>query len=105
MAASLSTTPDEGQLVSVRCQQWVVSSVAKSGLPDRPLHPFDGEAQHLATLASVENDGLGEELQIIWEIEPRAVVKDRVAVPDPTGFDPPARLNALQAASAEGFLR
>jgi hypothetical protein len=25
--------------------------------------------QHLVTLASVEDDGLGEELQVVWEVE------------------------------------
>src|SRR5262249_24669798 len=50
---------------------------------------------HLITLSSVEDDALGEELQVIWEIELGAAVIERVALPDPTGFDPPDQLNAF----------
>jgi hypothetical protein len=40
-------------------------------------------------------DGLGEELQVIWEIEPGATVNEQVALPAPTGFDAPDRLDAF----------
>src|SRR5438094_1553596 len=53
------------------------------------------QAQHLVSLLSVEDDALGEELQVIWEIEPGALVIEKVALPEPTGFDPPARLDAF----------
>src|SRR5262249_60203833 len=46
-------------------------------------------------LASVEDDALGEELQVIWELEPGAQVIEKVAFPEPTGFDPPDRLDAF----------
>jgi hypothetical protein len=49
----------------------------------------------LLTLSSVEDDGLGEELQVIWEIESGAKVIERVALPEPTGFDPPDKLDAF----------
>jgi hypothetical protein len=49
----------------------------------------------LLTLASVEDDGLGEELQVIWEIEPGARVIEKVALPEPAGFDPPDKLDAF----------
>jgi hypothetical protein len=49
----------------------------------------------LLTLSSVEDDGLGEEPQVIWEIEPGARVIEKVALPEPTGFDPPDKLDAL----------
>ena len=54
-----------------------------------------GPAQHLLTLASVEDDGLGEELQVVWEIEPGAKVIEKVALPEPTGFDAPDKLDAF----------
>jgi len=34
------------------------------------MRPVFAGPQHLLTLSSVEDDGLGEELQIVWEIEP-----------------------------------
>jgi hypothetical protein len=42
-----------------------VSEVAKSALPESPLQAVNGRGQHLVTLSSVEDDGLGEDLQVI----------------------------------------
>ena len=95
MPNAVSNPPEQGQLVSVRQRQWVVSEVAKSALPDSPLHVVNGHGQHLVTLSSVEDDALGEDLQVIWELEPGAAVIEKVALPDPTGFDPPDRLDAF----------
>jgi hypothetical protein len=50
--------------------------------------PADSGAQRLVSLSSVEDDALGEELQVIWEIEPGAQVIEKAALPEPTGFDP-----------------
>lgn len=87
--------PEQGQLVSVRSRQWIVTEVAKSTLPVSPLRPSDDAAQHLVSLSSVEDDALGEELQVIWELEPGAQVIEKVALPEPIGFDPPDRLDAF----------
>ena len=43
----------------------------------------------------MEDDGLGEEIQVVWELEPGARLIEKVALPDPTGFDPPDQLNAF----------
>lgn len=51
--------------------------------------------QHLVTLASVEDDVLGEELQVIWELEPGAYVHEKTELPEPIGFDAPERLDAF----------
>src|SRR5919197_691800 len=95
LVTALSTVPEQGQLVSVRSRQWVVNDVRPSTLPAVALKPTFSGPQHLLTLASVEDDGLGEELQIIWEIEPGARVIEKVALPEPTGFDPPDKLDAF----------
>jgi ERCC4-related helicase len=87
--------PEQGQLVTVRQRQYVVTEVAKSTLPDRPLKVDGNGAQHLVTLSSVEDDALGEELQVIWEIEPGAQVIEKIALPEPTEFDDPERLDAF----------
>jgi SNF2 family DNA or RNA helicase len=89
------TRPEQGQLVSVRSRLWVVNEVQASTLPHSALKPFFTGPQHLLTLASVEDDGLGEELQVIWEIEPGAKILERIALPEPTGFDPPDKLDAF----------
>src|SRR5207247_474884 len=51
--------------------------------------------QHLVSLASVEDDDLGEELQVIWEVEPGVKVSERNALPVPVGFDAPQRLDTF----------
>ena len=55
--------PEQGQLVKVRHRRYVVTDVVGSTLPTSPLFS-DGKPQHLITLASVEDDALGKELQI-----------------------------------------
>jgi len=73
----------------------VVTEVAKSNLPERPLSSLSSGPQHLLTLSSVEDDGLGEELQVVWELEPGRQVIEKVALPGPTGLDGPERLDAF----------
>jgi SNF2 family DNA or RNA helicase len=69
--------------------------VKPSTLPPPALRPEINRPQNLLTLASVEDDGLGEELQVVWEIEPGAKVIEKVALPTPTSFDPPDKLDAF----------
>jgi len=87
--------PEPGQLVEVRRRQWVVTDVVRSSLPADPLRVPAAVGQHLVKLSSVEEDGLGEELQVVWEIEPGARAHEKVMLPEPTGFDEPARLDAF----------
>src|SRR6187401_3438657 len=95
MTTTTATTPELGQLVQVRSRPWVVNDVKPSSLPAPAMKPtFDGP-QHLLSLSSVEDDGLGEELQVVWEIEPGAKVIEKVALPEPSGFDAPEMLDAF----------
>src|SRR5688500_6355051 len=87
--------PDQGQLVDVRQRRYIVADVAKSTLPADPLQNGNSAPQHLITLSSVEDDALGEELQVIWEIEPGTSVTEKASLPEPVGFDDPARLDAF----------
>jgi superfamily II DNA/RNA helicase len=91
----ISTLPDPGQLVDVRQRRFVVTEIAKSALPPDPLRAGSNGQQHLVTLSSVEDDALGEELQVVWELEPGARVLEKAALPEPTGFDDPRRLDAF----------
>jgi superfamily II DNA or RNA helicase len=95
LTAAAASPPEQGQLVNVRSRQWIVNDVRPSTLPAASLNPTFSGPQHLLTLASVEDDGLGEELQVIWEIEPGAKVIEKVALPEPAGFDPPDKLDAF----------
>lgn len=82
--------PAPGQLVSVRNRRFVVTAIAGSS-----THEERAEVQNLVTLSSVEDDALGEELQVVWELEPGAAVLERASMPELSGFDEPARLDAF----------
>jgi ERCC4-related helicase len=92
----LSGAPEQGQLVTVRQRRYVATEVAGSALPDSGLVPVAAATEHLVTLSCLEDDALGEELQVIWELEPGARVLEKVDLPpNPTVFDDPARLDAF----------
>ena len=95
MTSRVAQLPEQGQLVQVRSRQWVVNEVKPSTLPAVGLKPDFCGPQNLLTLSSVEDDGLGEELQVVWEIEPAARIIEKVQLPEPTGFDPPDKLDAF----------
>lgn len=84
--------PEEGQLVSVRDRRFVVMEVVADSLS----HDRDGMIpQHLIRLASVEDDGLGEQIDVVWELEPGSRILERSTLPLATGLDEPRRLDAL----------
>lgn len=88
--------PEPGELVHVRQRQFVVTGVLAGSLPPDPLKSRPSTEQHLISLNCVADDGFGEELQVIWEIEPGARVIDRKSdLPAPSGFDTPQRLDAF----------
>ena len=87
--------PDQGQLVEVRRRRFVVTAVKRSGLRPDPLRPVPAEPQHLLSLSSVEDDAYGEELEVIWELEPGARAFDPRELPEPTAFDEPRRFDAF----------
>ncbi len=99
----IRTIPEPGQLVRLRQRQYVVTDVRQSLAepllwriaPTRISSAGLPKSQHVVSLASIEDDAMGEELQTIWELEPGAHVYERVELPQPTGFDPPERLDAF----------
>ena len=78
--------PQDGSLVEVRGQRWVVSDSAPGS---------DGST--LLTLQSVEDGRYGESLPVIWEVEPGRRILPAGSLPEvtPDGFDPPERLAAF----------
>ena len=83
------TIPEPGQLVEARRRQWIVSEVdggsTAPGVPKR----------HLIRLTSIDEDALGEEIEVLWELEPGAHVIERAGLPRITGLDDPASLQAF----------
>ncbi|MFO7903153.1 MAG: DISARM system SNF2-like helicase DrmD [Pirellulaceae bacterium] len=94
MPSATAVPPEQGQLVNVRSRNWIVNEVMPSALPANALHSVNG-GHTLLTLSSIEDDGLGEEIQVIWELEPGRRIIEKIALPDPTGFDAPDQLNAF----------
>lgn len=86
----ITSVPEPGQLVEARRRQWVVADVAASEAVG-----FAGRPQHLLTLASIDDDALGEEVQIVWEIEPGAHIIERAGLPTITGKDDTEELEAF----------
>ena len=84
-------TPEIGQIVTVRQRRFVVADIVQSEIPKDVLFNPQSPPQHLITLTSIEDDALGESLQVIWEIEPDAHINEKVGLPEPTGLDQPER--------------
>jgi hypothetical protein len=85
--------PSPGQLARVRGRTWVVGEVLRDSQAS-----LDGrQVQHLVSLVSVEDDATGEELEVIWEIEPGTSVIERAELPEIAGgaVDDPAELDAF----------
>jgi SNF2 family DNA or RNA helicase len=84
-----SARPEPGQLVEVRRRQWVVADVVSSKLEGASV------SQNCVTLSSIDEDSLGEELEVVWEIEPGAQVIERAGLPSVTGQDDSGMLDAF----------
>lgn len=82
--------PEPGELVEVRRRQWLVSEV-------HPHHP-GGDAyreQDLVTLESIEEDSGGEQLSVVWQIEPGARILEKAGLPSVEGHDRNGQLDAF----------
>ncbi|MFD5518157.1 DISARM system SNF2-like helicase DrmD [Streptomyces sp. NPDC127066] len=86
--------PEEGNLVEVRGQSWVVARV-------EPSPASDGDEERrpatLVHLQSVADGRFGDTLSVIWEVEPGRRVLPAGSLPDAStgAYDPPNRLAAF----------
>jgi superfamily II DNA or RNA helicase len=91
--------PEAGQLVEVRRRHWVVNDVVASGLSAHSALTKSASsraaAQHLIGMSSIDEDALGEELQVVWEIEPGARILEKASLPTVGAFDEPSRVDAF----------
>ncbi len=90
-AAPSLQPPAVGQLVNVRNRRFVVTGAQASSTPAAGA----SRAATLVSLSSVEDDAHGEELQVVWELEPGAAVMELASMPELQGFDDPVRLDAF----------
>lgn len=86
----LEQIPEPGQLVEVRRRQWVATQIDCCGLAKSIR-----DIQHLVTLESIDEDALGEEIQVVWELEPGAKILEKAGLPFIDGYDPNYKLDAF----------
>lgn len=90
--------PEVGQIVSVRGATWAVVDVQQQSLPRSAQDDALGQLQHAVTLQSLEDDRLGHELRVVWELEQGRNLRAARGLPtdiDPNKFDDPNRLAAF----------
>lgn len=89
--------PEPGQIVDVRGAVWAVSDVREQALPRSPADDGRPTLNHVVSLQSLAEDRLGEELDVVWELEVGHSIAPDQGLPEiitPEGFDDP---NALAA--------
>ncbi|MGC5036311.1 DISARM system SNF2-like helicase DrmD [Streptomyces sp. DT190] len=91
----MEALPEEGNLVEVRGQSWVVARVEPS--PPAPDGHDNRRPATLVHLQSVADGRFGDTLSVIWEVEPGRRVLPAGSLPDAsTGtYDSPNRLAAF----------
>ena len=87
--------PELGQVVRCRDRIWAVNDVEASSLPIDPVART--RPHHLVRMSSLEDDGFGDEQNVIWEIEPgtEIIPHQELPRPDLERLDPPERLDAF----------
>lgn len=87
--------PEAGQVVEVRGSTWAVANVQAQGLPLSPADDAAAKLNHVVDLQSLDEDRLGEQLSVIWELEVGKTVTPPQGLPEhinPEGFDDPVTL-------------
>lgn len=93
-----AAVPEVGQIVTVRGANWAVTDVQQQSLPRSAHDDAVRQLQNAVTLQSVEDDRLGDELRVVWELEPGRSLRPPQDLPthiDADKFDPPERLAAF----------
>ncbi|BBZ40279.1 DISARM system SNF2-like helicase DrmD [Mycobacterium conspicuum] len=91
----VSSPPEPGQVVEVRGSTWAVANVQAQGLPRSPADEAAAQLNHVVDLQSLDEDRLGEQLSVIWELEVGHTVTPAQGLPEqihPEAFDDPETL-------------
>lgn len=94
-AAPHVAVPEPGQVVEVRGSMWAVSHVREQGLMRSPADEAVAGKSHVVELQSLDEDRLGEQLQVVWELEVGQSVSPAQGLPErisADGFDDPSKL-------------
>jgi superfamily II DNA or RNA helicase len=96
--ARIPEVPERGQVVNVRGVTWAVADVRAQGLPRSPADENEAGLAHVVRLQSLEEDRLGQELAVVWELEVGQTIAPDQGLPEavsPDGFDDPNTLAAF----------
>lgn len=91
----MPTLPEPGQVVEVRGSTWAVANVQAQGLPRSPADESSAQLSHVVDLQSLDEDRLGEQLSVVWELEVGHTVSPPQGLPDVVyaeAFDDPTTL-------------
>ncbi|RYC12678.1 ATP-dependent helicase [Nocardioides zhouii] len=91
----LPTLPEPGQVVEARGSTWAVANVQPQGLPRSPADESSAQLSHVVDLQSLDEDRLGEQLSVVWELEVGHTVSPPQGLPDviyAEAFDDPTTL-------------
>ena len=109
MTAAISrpvpTVPEPGQVVEVRGATWAVTDVREQGLPRSSADDAATDLEHVVALQSIDEDRLGEELSVVWELEVGHTLVPQQGLPgrlDAASFDDPNMLGAYIDAARWG---
>lgn len=98
------TQPEIGQIVNVRRKKFIVTDIQASALDSSFINDVLLQNTHLVQLTSIEDDDLGNNLAVIWELEPGVSIEEKVSLPTPDAFDAPAALDAFMYAVRWGAI-
>lgn len=87
--------PEPGQVVEVRGSTWAVANVQAQGLPRSPADESVAQLSHVVDLQSLDEDRLGEQLSVVWELEVGHTVTPAQGLPETIyveQFDDPTTL-------------
>ena len=91
--------PDKGGVVTVRGAMWAVADVREQEpQPSQASDAEEGSVTHVVDLQSLDEDRLGQELSVVWELAAGQPVAPDQGLPEtiaPGGFDNPNTLAAF----------
>lgn len=74
--------PEPGRVVEVRGSTWAVVNVRAQGLPRSSADESVAQLSHVVDLQSLDEDRLGEQLSVVWELEVGNTVTPAQGLPD-----------------------
>jgi hypothetical protein len=80
LESGIASVPEQGQLVVVRQRTYTVTDISQSSIATDVTSSVQQTGQHLVMLSSIEDDALGEELQVVWELEPGTSVQQTLSL-------------------------